>query len=250
MKIILSPSKSQNFDHPSAIKVSSPILFPTKTKQLVARLKNYNKKDLQQLMNISPKLAELNYDRYQNWNKAPEKAALSAFNGDVYQAFIDHPVSNKELKYLEKHLRIISGLYGILTPQTLIKPYRLEMGRKMQIKSGKSETDNLYDFWRETVTKHFAKEDVIVNLASNEYSSVLDPAICKDKLLDISFKTMKNGVPRAIALFAKRERGAMAYWMAKNNITKVDDLKKYKQNGYRFNKTVSTANKFVFINNH
>ncbi len=187
MKIILSPSKSQDFDSPAPTEKGIELLFPTKTKLLVSNLQKYTKQDLMNTMSISEKLAELNKTRYQNWNKALEKQALFAFTGDVYQAFMDSLPSSKELTYLEKHVRIISGLYGVLTPLTLMKPYRLEMGRKIPITNKKEQYKNLYEFWRETVTDYFKQEDHIINLASNEYSKVINESQLKAKIITIVF---------------------------------------------------------------
>lgn len=248
MKILLSPSKSQDFDSKSnLIKKTSPI-FSSETNKLVSYMHTYTKDDLMKMMNISERLAELNVDRYTNWAAAKQKQAISAFTGDVYSVFQNNTLSNSTITYLEEHLRIISGLYGLLSPLTLIKPYRLEMGRKVFTSADKSNSIRLYDFWGDLVTSHLANDDVILNLASNEYCKVINTSLLKGKFITIVFKTRKNGAVKIIPIFAKKERGVMALWIAENNIKNVEKIKEYNKNGYQFSKADSSELAWIFVN--
>lgn len=248
MKIILSPSKSLDFETKSVLKKETKLLFSKETEKLVSYMREYSILEIKEMMSISDKLAELNANRYKNWTSASQKQSIAAFAGDVYDAFKNKALSSTDIIYLEKHLRIISGLYGVVTPFTMIKPYRLEMSRKIFITPDKTESIKLYDFWRNKITDYFAKEDTIVNLASNEYSKSIDSSLLKGKFITIVFKTFKNGVLKIIPIFAKKERGNMALWMTQNNIKDVEQIKNYKENGYHFSKRNSSETTWVFVN--
>ena len=255
--ILLSPSKTQDFLTPSPTKRSKKLIFPNETEQLSKVLKKLSKKELAELMHVSPKLAELTYGRFKNWNgnfsskDSGYKQALFAFKGDVYKAFDDEKYTADDISYMEKNIKIISGFYGLLTPLTNIKPYRLEMGTKLSFKVGVHEYKSLYQYWREVLTAKLMKEmqgdELLINLASVEYSKAIDLKQFGERVVNIQFKVSKNGVPKTVAIFAKRQRGQMAYWVTKNRVETVAGLKKYRNDGFAFSKDLSSNNNLVFV---
>ena len=277
MFIIISPSKTQDFSKDFSKEISggkiseadfSTSVFNSETKKIAKITKNISVKDLEKIMNISSKLAKLNFERFQKWNgvfndrkkKKTEyfnfSPAIFAFKGDVYLGFDLEDWNKKDFDYAEKNLKIISGFYGILTPLNFLKPYRLEMSTKVSLKIGKSIYKNLYDFWREKITFYLLekfnekKERVLVNLASMEYSKVIDRTILVDNgvdILDIDFKVSKNGIEKIIAIFAKRARGDMANWIIKNKIKEKNDIKKFSVDNWKFSSKDSSKSKFVFL---
>lgn len=254
MLILLSPSKTQDFENKPLITESKISRFLQETTKLSKVMKNFSATDLSKLMKVSEKIAKLNFDRFQSWNadfsqSENEKQAIFAFKGDVYRGFDLENWTPEDYNFAESSLRIISGFYGIITPQTLIKPYRLEMGTRL--KFGKYK--NLYEFWSEKLTKKLAKEleknneKIILNLASNEYSKAVNLAKFGDKVIDIYFKVMKNGKYKTIGIYAKRQRGKMANWVIENKITKKDDLVYYPDNNFKFSDKLSNNNGLVFV---
>src|SRR5690606_933666 len=168
------------------------------------------------------------------------------FNGDVYTGLNVYTLTENQIYYLQNHLNILSGLYGLLKPLDAVEPYRLEMGIKLPI----ADKKDLYDFWKDTVTtalnKGYNKGDVLVNLASNEYFNVVDKKTLKAKIITPEFKDYKDGNLKIISFFAKKARGLMVRYMADNNITKVEDIKQFNVEGYGFDANLSTDNKWVF----
>jgi cytoplasmic iron level regulating protein YaaA (DUF328/UPF0246 family) len=188
-------------------------------------------------MTISPKLSDLNWLRNQDFqkNNSKEKQAIFAFNGDVYDGIDANTISTSNHEKLQSSLRILSGLYGILKPFDKIKPYRLEMGTKISIDGSK----NLYDFWKNNVTdsilKEIKEEEIIVNLASNEYFSVIDSSLIDNKIITPQFKDFKNGKLKIISFYAKKARGLMTRFLIDNDIQSSSDIENFNSSGYTFN---------------
>jgi len=203
-------------------------------------------------MKLSLKLAELNFDRYETWKpKCTEKNAkqsILAFQGDVYQGLDAASLSAAELKFAQQHLRILSGLYGILRPLDLMQPYRLEMGTKLKTTRG----NNLYDFWGSTITEGLNKQlkklktDTLINLASNEYFKSVKPKELDAEIITPAFKEFKNGDYKMIGIYAKRARGLMSRYIIQNKLTNPEDLKDFHEEGYKFNSKLSKGNNWVF----
>ena len=204
------------------------------------------------MMAISENIATLNVDRYTTF-KTPfttknAKQAIFAFKGDVYSGLTLDKFTEDDYAYAQDHLRILSGLYGCLRPMDLIQPYRLEM--KTRLKNDRGE--NLYQFWDEHITKSLNKElkkqqePVLVNLASNEYFKSVKPKLLEGRLLNINFKESKEGKTRVVAIFAKRARGMMTDYIIRNRIEKPEGLKKFKLDGYKFNKALSDDKQWTF----
>ncbi len=250
MLTVISPAKTLDFETPSSTAKSSTPVFNKQTKQLVEVMREKSPSDLKKLMGISPKLAELNVERYQNFKTRPRngKQAVLAFKGDVYIGLDADNYGERDFTFAQKHLRILSGLYGVLKPLDMIQPYRLEMGSKLKTTKGK----NLYDFWGSEITKSISKElsghrnKTLVNLASNEYFKAVDPDLLPGRLITPVFKDYNNGTFKVLAFFAKKARGSMASFIVKNRITKPDDIKDFDVDGYKFNESFSTDDNWVF----
>lgn len=252
MLMVISPAKTLDFETPPVTKVSSEPEFIPQSKQLVKQLKSMSPEDISELMGISAKLGDLNHQRYMNWRPPftdkNAKQAVLAFKGDVYTGLDAENLNAKELKFAQKHLRILSGLYGVLKPLDLIQPYRLEMGTKLENKKGA----NLYEFWGEQLTDNIntqlkkTKSQFLLNLASNEYFKSLDKGAINAEIITPVFKDLKNGKYKIISFYAKKARGLMSAYVIKNAITDVEQIKKFKTEGYKFNKGMSTAQEWVF----
>ena len=204
--------------------------------QINNSIKDLSAPDLSKLMTISPKLSDLNWLRNQDFqkNNSKEKQAIFAFNGDVYDGIDANTISTSNHEKLQSSLRILSGLYGILKPFDKIKPYRLEMGTKISIDGSK----NLYDFWKKNVTdsilKEIKEEEIIVNLASNEYFSVIDSSLIDNKIITPQFKDFKNGKLKIISFYAKKARGLMTRFLIDNDIQSSSDIENFNSSGYTF----------------
>lgn len=243
MIAIVSPSKTMK-EESVDIKTTKPY-FLEDAKILKEIMENYSKENLMDLMNISDKLGELNYDRFQNFDNAETYPAIYLFRGDVFNGISQDSLNEDELEYLNDHLRILSGLYGVLKPLDHINPYRLEMGTKLKNKRG----DNLYEFWGDKVKDYLekeAKDNIVINLASKEYSKVIKEKEINLDVYDIDFKELRDGKYKIIAFYAKVARGEMARYMAANNCKNPEDLKNFNYSGYSFNKELSKEKNFVF----
>jgi cytoplasmic iron level regulating protein YaaA (DUF328/UPF0246 family) len=253
MLLLISPAKTLDFENPAHTKKFSQADFLDRSQVLIEQLQALNPEDISGLMKISPKLGELNHQRFMNWQLpfSPDnaKAAVLAFRGDVYTGLNADSFSASDFTFAQQHLRILSGLYGLLRPLDLIQPYRLEMGTKFENKAGK----NLYQFWDTTITEavnhHLAeiKSQVLVNLASNEYFSAIKPKALAADIITPTFKDFKNGKYKIISFYAKKARGLMASYVIKNRIKHVDDLKQFNSEGYYFCPEQSTAREWVFL---
>jgi cytoplasmic iron level regulating protein YaaA (DUF328/UPF0246 family) len=256
MLALLSPAKSLDFETPATTKQFSQSEFLNDSEALIEELRELTPPDIEAMMKISPKLADLNFGRFLNWqlpfDSENAKQAVLAFTGDVYQGLDANSLSAKELKFAQKHLRILSGLYGLLKPLDLIQPYRLEMGTKF----ANSRGSNLYQFWGDSITEklndQLAKEKTptVINLASNEYFKAVKPKLLNAEVITPVFKDQKNGQYKIISFYAKKARGLMAAYMIKNGITEAKDLKKFNSDGYYFSKELSNDKEWVFLRDH
>ena len=253
MKVLLSPAKSIDSSDLSGNYPSSVPFFLKEAKQLVGKLKKMGAPALVQLMGISTDLAELNAMRYKNWKDPLEQSeeivpALLAFSGEVYRGLDARSLSENELLQANQKLRILSGLYGILKPNDLMYPYRLEMGTKWMITP---KVKNLYHFWGKKLSQHLNSElsegEEIVNLASSEYFKAIDQKVLKARVITPVFKEFKNGEFKIVMMYAKHARGAMARYIVQNNISDPEELKLYNVDGYQFDVNSSTEDKWVFV---
>jgi len=250
MKIVLSPAKSLNFEKelPTAQYTESAFLKESRIVHKV--LKQQSPKTLAGLMSISDKLADLNWQRNQDWKTpfTPENArpAIYAFDGDVYTGLDAYSIPLEKLDLLQERLRILSGLYGYLKPLDLMQPYRLEMGTKLPI----GESKNLYEFWKKNIThslnKELKKDELFVNLASIEYFSAVDVKELKVPVITPEFKDYKDGKLKIISFFAKKARGLMVRYIIDTNAQTLDDLKGFNYEGYQFDGNLSKGNNLVF----
>ena len=250
MKLVISPAKSLNYESELPTGFSSESCFLSEAKQLNGLLKKKSAKALSELMHISPKLGALNYERNQNWSlpfsSDNARQAIYAFSGDVYLGLDAYTISEEKLDILQHTVRIISGLYGLLKPLDLIQPYRLEMGTKLPV--GKNK--NLYEFWRKKITTalndEMHEDELLVNLASQEYFKAIDVKALKAPLIHVDFKEFKNGQFKTIAIFSKRARGLMTRHIVETNAKSIEDLKTFNAGRYAFDANLSTENKLVF----
>ena len=250
MKILLSPAKSLDFESELPTSKTSSICFEKEAKYLNSILKSKNPKELSDLMSISSKIADLNYERNHSWSlpftQANARQAIYAFSGDVYRGLDAYSIDDGKIDFLQNSVRIISGLYGLIKPLDLIQPYRLEMGTKLAFDSNK----NLYDYWRKKITQQLILElddkEPILNLASNEYFKAIDAKVIKSDLYSANFKQLKNGEFKTIAIFSKKARGMMTRFIVDNNITNISDLKSFNYDGYMFHKELSTDKELIF----
>ncbi|MGL4772054.1 MAG: peroxide stress protein YaaA [Clostridium sp.] len=253
MIIVISPAKTLEMNTKEHnFKVSEP-RYLYRSEKIMDELKKLQPNEIGKLMKISIKLSELNYLRNGAWSKENhlnETPCIFAFKGDVYKGINIEEYSEDDIEYANSHLRILSGLYGILRPLDGIHEYRLEMGTKLKV----GEKKNLYDYWGEDFLReeilNDAKEngsEVIINLASEEYSKVLNlNKLPKDKLLNIMFKEFKNGEYKIVGIYAKKARGLMTSYILKNKVKNVEDIKNFSEEGYKFNRELSSDNEFVF----
>ena len=244
MKILISPSKTLSFDSEVNCEFKSESRLINETKVLHKILLDYTSEDLKNLMSVSDKIADLNYNRFKNWEdpntSENSRQAVYAFKGDVYSGLDANTIDEDKFDYLQNSLRILSGLYGILKPFDKIKAYRLEMGTKISINGSK----NLYDFWKENVTKSLVNEvnenDIIVNLASNEYFSVIDKTLISNTIITPQFKDFKNGKLKIISFYAKKARGLMTRFLIDNDLKKLSDIESFNSSGYMFSQNETT----------
>ncbi len=250
MKIVISPAKSLNFEKALPTVDFSESLFLKESRQVHKILKQKSPAALSELMEISDNLADLNWQRNQDW-KTPfstenARAAVFAFDGDVYTGLDAYSIPIEKLDVLQDRLRILSGLYGLLKPLDLMQAYRLEMGTKLPI----GESKNLYEFWKPIITKALNKElkkgELFINLASNEYFSAVDEKALKVPVITTDFKDYKDGKLKIISFFAKKARGMMVRYIIDTNAETIEDLKGFNYEGYQFDTNLSKGNRLVF----
>ncbi len=252
MLTVISPAKT--LDYESALPTDS-FTRPDHLKQsqlLINRLQDLSVLDLIELQHVSNNIAEVNFERNRTW-KTPftpknSRQAVFAFKGDVYTGLDAYSLNQKELDFAQQHLRILSGLYGVLRPLDLMQPYRLEMGTKLNTTEGK----NLYEFWDLKITDTLNKQlkslgsDTLINLASNEYFKAVKASKLKARLITPAFKDYKNGEYKMIGFYAKKARGLMTRYIIQNNISDAEQLKQFDIEGYQFNSAASEGNNWVF----
>ena len=252
MVILLSPAKTLDFETPSQTTVCTQPEFLSLTKSLITGLSKLDAEEVGKLMNISPKLADLNRERFLNWklkhDQANAKQAILAFKGDVYEGLRAWEFSKSDFTYAQKHLRVLSGLYGILKPLDLIQPYRLEMGTVYSNPKGK----DLYEFWGDNLANQINldlknnKSKFIINLASQEYYKAAQGAKINGQIISPSFLDEKNGKYKIISFYAKKARGYMAHYLISNRVNNPLKLENFNHYGYRYSKGDSFADKPVF----
>jgi cytoplasmic iron level regulating protein YaaA (DUF328/UPF0246 family) len=251
MILLISPAKSLDFTATEIQDYSMPRMLAD-SQALINNLQQKSPKDIQQLMKVSENIANLNAERFQNFSTPfsldNAKQAALAFQGDVYKGMEAETFSEEDMAFAQNHLRILSGLYGLLKPLDLIQPYRLEMGTRLQNEKGK----NLYEFWdtkiTETLNEDLEKQgdNIVINLASKEYFKSIKKNALNADLYDIEFKEEKNGQFKIVAFFAKKARGMMANYVIKNKISKPEELKGFDYDGYYFNEDLSSEKNFIF----
>lgn len=251
MIYLLSPAKTLDYDSETpSVRTTMP-RFLEHSAELAAIMKTMTPADLEKLMGISSKLADLNAERFDQWrtdySKPEGRDAIFAFKGDVYQGLAVEKWKKEDFTVAQKSLRILSGLYGILRPLDLMLPYRLEMGKKVTTERG----TNLYHFWGTLLTESLNKDlsgadDAVINLASNEYFSAIKPKELISPVITPVFKDWKNDKYKVISFYAKKARGEMAAWAIQNNVISPAELKKFKGGGYKYDKALSDDNSWVF----
>lgn len=252
MLIVLSPAKTLEINNACKAPQKSQPEYKKQAGELVSKLKEYNQQELMDLMNISDKLAELNHARFKQWSKNPpdelSASAICAFKGDVYTGINVEDWQKADFEFAQEHLRILSGLYGVLRPMDSIAAYRLEMGTKLQTTRG----ENLYEFWDDTIAKNINKQlqnqgdELLINLASNEYFKSIKKDKLKARVITPVFKDFKNGKYKIISFYAKKARGLMSRFIIKNKLSDPEDIKKFNEDGYYYNDKLTKGNQWVF----
>ena len=253
MKVFLSPAKSLDFEQ--NISTPTPTLAPfiEDADYLAKKLAKLSSKQLGDLMKLSPQLADLNAERYQNWELpkqlgANSQPAVTVFTGEVYKGLDAGTLSKKELEKSQDIIRILSGLYGILRPLDLMYPYRLEMGTRWAVTP---KTKNLYTYWGDKLTDYINQEitndELLINLASTEYFKAINTKKLKGKLITPVFKELKGDQFKVVMMYAKHARGAMARAIIQGGYQTSEDLKGYNVDGYSYNESLSTEHEFVFV---
>jgi cytoplasmic iron level regulating protein YaaA (DUF328/UPF0246 family) len=258
MLILISPAKTLDYATPAKTKTATQPAFLEQSQLLIDELQQLPPDGVSKLMNISSKLGDLNHERFMNWHlpftKDNAKQAVLAFKGDVYTGLNTASFSASDFRFAQKHLRILSGLYGVLRPLDLMQPYRLEMGTQFASQRGK----NLYQFWNDSITVELNKQlkslksNTLLNLASNEYfravhKKVLQADIISPVFKDLAAKDAGTANYKIISFYAKKARGLMAAWVIQNGINDAKQLKKFKVAGYRYSAALSTPQEPTFI---
>ncbi len=252
MLALLSPAKKLNFNRENLPDVATELQFKSDIKELLKTAKKQKPEDLKRLMKISDDLSELNYQRFKAmsfpFTMENAKQAAYAFNGDTYAGLQIEELDQRSVEYAQQHVRILSGLYGLVRPLDLIQPYRLEMGTRLNNSRG----ENLYAFWGDKLANALNKElqahdnKVIVNLASTEYFKVISKKALKHPVVTPVFKEVKDGNAKVIGFSAKRARGMMARFISEQKLDKVDDLKAFDMAGYEFKADLSNDQELQF----
>lgn len=252
MLIVVSPAKTLDYTTPPKIKKFTLPDYLDDSAELIHRMRELSSLDISELMKVSTKIADLNFDRFEAWNKKftekNAKQAVLAFKGDVYTGLDAESFTAKDFSFAQKHFRMLSGLYGLLRPLDLMQAYRLEMGTRLSNERGK----NLYEFWGDTVTEGLnaqlkeVKSKYLINLASNEYFKVVKPKVLDGEIITPAFKELKNGEYKMIGVYAKKARGLLSRYIIQNQLSDIEDIKSFDLQGYKFNKKVSKGNNWVF----
>jgi len=252
MLIVISPAKTLDYITPPKTKAFTQPDYLEQSQLLIDHLRLLSALDISELMHVSSKIADLNFDRYESWripfDQENAKQAILAFKGDVYTGLDADSLSVEDLKHAQKHLRILSGLYGLLRPLDLMLPYRLEMGTRLSNERGK----NLYDFWGMEITDGLNKQlksiksDYLINLASNEYFKSVKPKQINAQVITPAFKEYKNGQYKMIGVYAKKARGLLSRYIIENRLSDPDDIRSFDLEGYAFNASQSADEQWVF----
>ncbi len=252
MMIVISPAKSLYTHSPIQLDKYTEAEFLPEAEKIISVMKKKKPAQLGKLMDISPKLAELNFQRFQEWSLpfSPNNSwqAILMFNGDVYQGLKAETFTSEEFDTAQNHLRILSGVYGLLKPLDLIQAYRLEMGTTVAIARKK----NLYEFWKTKITARLNEEmsqsnqKILINLASNEYFSAIDTRKLKARIITPAFKEYKNGQYQMVSFYAKRARGLMSRFIIQNQISDPEEIKAFTEEGYYFNNQLSKGDNWLF----
>ena len=253
MLIVISPAKILDYETPPGVDSFSQPAYLDQSQMLIDKLRTQTANKLGKLMKISPGLSELNKERYQQWQQPFDphnaKQAVFAFKGDVYVGLEAENMSKADLDWAQQHLRILSGLYGLLRPLDLMQPYRLEMGTALKTRRGK----NLYEFWNDRISDGLNQQlkkinaGYLVNLASNEYFKSVKPKHLNAEIITPAFLDWKNDEYKMIGFFAKKARGSMSAWIIRNRIEDINALSRFDVDGYKFDKSLSTPLSPVFI---
>ena len=252
MMIVISPAKSLYAHAPIQLEKYTEAEFLSEAAKIVSVMKKKKPAQLAKLMDISPKLSELNFQRFQEWSVpfSPENSwqAVLMFNGDVYQGMKAETFTAEEFDTAQNNLRILSGVYGLLKPLDLIQAYRLEMGTPVAIARKK----NLYEFWKAKITARLredlsqSNQNILINLASSEYFSAIDTKKLKARIITPSFKEYKDGQYQMVSFYAKRARGLMSRFIIQNQISDPEEIKAFVDEGYYFNNQLSKADNWLF----
>ena len=253
MLTVLSPAKTLDYDSKLPTRKFSTPRMAEETRELVSVMATKSPADLRGLMDISDELAQLNYERFQvfepEYNRANSRPAVMAFKGDVYMGLNVEEFGERDFTYAQKHLRILSGLYGVLRPLDLMQPYRLEMGTALKTDRG----EDLYSYWGSRITRSLNADlenyrtKVLINLASKEYFTAVRPSELDGKIISPVFRDFNRGEHRIISFFAKRARGEMAAWMIRNKVKSVRGLRDFDGMGYEYSPAHSTSSRPTFI---
>ncbi len=249
---VISPAKTLDFETPAPITTFTQPQFLDHSQALIDELRLLPPAEVSALMSISEKLGQLNAQRFLEWRRpftpANAKQAVLAFKGDVYTGMAAETYSEQDFAFAQQHLRILSGLYGLLRPLDLIQPYRLEMGTAFANQRGK----NLYHFWGDIITDQLnaelenASERVLINLASTEYWSAVNTKKLHAEVITPVFKDRKNGQYKIISFFAKKARGMMSAYIVQQRLTEAEQLKGFDLGGYAYNEAMSSPKEWVF----
>lgn len=253
MLAVISPAKTLDYESPCPAHRPTTASFLDDADELITVLRRKSKAELRELMDISPALAELNHARYREWalpfSEDSARAAIFAFKGDVYTGFDLANYTKSDLQFAQKHLRILSGLYGVLRPLDLMLPYRLEMGTALKTKRGK----NLYEFWGDRISENLnaalgkSGKNTLVNLASQEYFASVRPEQIRARIVTPVFKEWKSDRYRIVSFFAKKARGLMCDYLVRHRLEDPEDLKSFDSEGYRHHPDGSDANTWLFV---
>lgn len=255
MLTVISPAKNLDYESPLATPAFSHPELLDQAQQLIDALQPLTAADISSLMKISDKLGQLNHQRYLDWQQPftadNARQAVLAFNGDVYTGLDAASLNDEDFAFAQGHLRILSGLYGVLRPLDLMQAYRLEMGTKFA--PADTDANNLYDFWGETITNKLNQQlaelnvDVLLNCASNEYFNAVKRKVLQADVITPVFKDEKNGQYKIISFYAKKARGLMTRFVINERITEVQALQDFNLAGYRYSAEDSSAQELVFL---
>ena len=253
MIALLSPAKNLDFETEPVTPIVTQPDFQAESAQLIKKLSKLSKKKVSELMHLSDNLASLNYERYQTWalpfDTTNAKQAALAFNGEVYTGLATENFTKQDFEFAQQHLRILSGLHGLLRPLDLIQPYRLEMGTRF---SAKPSQKNLYEFWGSKIAQRINTDlveqgdEVLINLASNEYFKAVDLKKLKARVITCHFKERKGDDYKVVMMYAKKARGMMACYLIRNQVESPEAVKEFTDDNYRFNSALSSENDWVF----